>query len=145
MKLVNRQQLTTGAMGAPVYFEINFTDVSTIKAKHRLELQVYKKTGDNEEYAYSLEMGIPKAAGKIARYSTFTAGEYVARVVDKDNNSDVYGNTTFTVKQGAVADYKNNSTFVFCKKVDDNWNPVEPKTKSVRVNAFNFYTRQRIS
>lgn len=121
------QQKETG--GARVYFVIDVANFSAIKAKYRLELQVYKQKDGNEEYAYSYEMGIPQKNGQLWVFSDFTEGQYVARFVNKDDNSDVYATTNFTVGASAIPDYKHNSTFVFCKSVDDNWNPVNPVTK----------------
>lgn len=121
------QQKETG--GARVYFVIDITNFSSIKAKYRLELQVYKQKEGNEEYAYSYEFMIPKDNGRVWVYSDFTEGNYVARFLNKDDNSDIYATANFTVGASAIPDYKNNSTFVFCKSVDDNWNPVGQTTK----------------
>ena len=121
------QQKETG--GARVYFVFDIVNASAIKAKYRLELMVYKQKDGNEEYAYSYEFGIPKANGQIWVFSDFTEGSFVARFVNKDDNSDVYATANFTVGASAIPDYKHNSTFVFCKLVGDNWNPVSATTK----------------
>ena len=72
---------------APVYIEVQFLDPKAVTAKDRLMLWVYKKTSGGEEYAYQLEIpGVPKKAGSLPKIkSNFTTGEYVARLVDKDD------------------------------------------------------------
>ena len=119
---------------APVYISLDFTDPSAIKAKYRIELQVMKKKGDAEEYAFSQEMGIPKKKGGGKIKSNFPPGDYIARVVDKENDKDIYGSATFTVGAVNKPDYKNNCTFVACKSVDYDWNAVG-ETKTIDMPA----------
>lgn len=114
-----------GNGGARVYFLIEIINVAAIKAKYRMELQVMKKKDGVEEYAYAMETYVPTKAGKVPFISsTFGEGSYVARLINKDNDKEIYAESNFSVAGMEKPNYKKNSTFVFCKSVDDGWNPV---------------------
>jgi hypothetical protein len=89
-----------------------------------------KKTAGGEEFAFEQSMKIPNKSGKLNIKSNFSPGEYIARLVDKDNTSDVYGTGDFEVRAANAnsRDYKNNSKFYACKSVNNDWNPVGETT-----------------
>jgi hypothetical protein len=61
-------------------------------------------------------------------------GEYVTRIYDKDNESDIYASGTFTVGAVSKSDYRSNSTFVACKSVNDDWEAVG-ETKKIAAGS----------
>ncbi len=122
------------AASSAVYIRMNFTDPKAITAKYRLSLVVYKQTSGGEEYAYSQELGIPKKPGFVMLKSNFTEGKYVARVIDKEHESTVYGTANFSVSAATTPDYKHNNTFVACKSVNDDWNAVG-ETKKISAGS----------
>mgnify|MGYP000967628535 FL=1 len=124
--------------GAIAYFKIDIKNFSAIKAKYRLELIVTKKTETGDEYAYSQEMYVPTKNGWVSLYSEFTDGIYNCKLRDKENENDVYGTASFTVSPKPLVDYKNNSTLVVCKTVDDNWMPVGETSKIKTGTCVNF-------
>lgn len=125
---------TSQGKGAPVYIKLDFKEIAPIKAKDKLMLWVAERTSGGENYAYSQEMRVPKKTGSVEIKSTFMPGEYVARLYDKDNESDVYGSANFSVADGGAPDYKNNSTMVACASVNDDWNPVG-ETKKIKTGT----------
>jgi hypothetical protein len=125
---------TSKGSGAIVYIRAGFTDINGIRAKDKLMLWVAKKSGADEEYAYSQELRIPQKAGHTEFRTNFTPGEYIARIYDKDNESDVYVASSFTVIDGGKPDYKNNSTMAACASVNDDWNPVG-ETKKIKAGS----------
>ena len=134
----------TGSGGAKVYFLIEIINVKAITAKYRIMLMVNKKKDGNEEYAYSYELKVPSQNGKVPFiYADFMQGDYVARLVNKDNDKEVYAVNTFSIAGMAKPDYKSNSTFVFCKSVDDNWNAVGAVPKIKKGDCISFCTKPK--
>ncbi len=132
---------------APVYFDIKFKDPAKITVKDKLQMSVFLVKNGAEEYAYQQEFGVPKKVGKIQFHSNFPPGEYVARVFDKDNEKDVFASGTFKVTAATTPDYKNNCTFVTCKSVDDNWNPIgeTKKIKAGECTQFLYKAKDKIN
>jgi hypothetical protein len=119
---------------APIYLFVEYKDISKITARDRLELRVMKKTSDGEEYAYHHDTYVPKKPGTINIRSNFTEGEYIARLIDKDHEDNIFATATFRVGAATTPDYKHNSTFVACTSVNDDWSPVG-ETKSIQAGS----------
>lgn len=124
--------------GAHVYFNVDVLNYKAIKAKYRLEVVVMEVKDGKESPNYHNDMFIPTKNGWLYLTSEFTAGTYNVRIRDKDNPDDIYSKVDFTVTGKPKIDYKNNSTLVVCKSVDDNWNPVGLSTKFKAGECVNF-------
>lgn len=110
--------------GAYVYWKIDVLNYKAVKARYRLDFHVMQVKDGKEAISYKHDLFLPTKNGTFYMYSEFTEGSYVVYIRDQDNPDDVYSKTTFTVPPKPKVDYKNNSTLVVCKSVDDNWNPI---------------------
>lgn len=112
-----------------VYFKFFTTNAAKIKAKNTLKLQVNKFNDDGTDTYYWYN-DVPMSRMQSSIYSNFIPGKYKIMLTNAENESDIYYTGEFTVTgtdnkaSSKLPDYKNNNTFVICKKVDDNWNPI---------------------
>lgn len=124
--------------GATVYWKIDVLNFKAIKAKYRLDFHVMQVKDGKESINYKKDLFIPTKNGSFYLYSEFNEGDYVVYIRDQDHPEDVYSKATFTVPPKPKVDYKNNSTLVVCKSVDDNWNPIGQTAKIKAGECMNF-------
>ena len=121
----------TAKSGATVYIMYE-TNPAAWKPDQVVTIQVTKKTPDGETYAetkYFKPSYKPKTPmEKLFFYSGYAIGEYIIRVVDKDDEKKIYYTGGFTVK---MAPDPNNATGTVwaCDHVDDNWAAVGAVTR----------------
>lgn len=121
-----------------VYFNLQIVDPKKITARYKVTLQVLQISPEGDE-SYAWHMDIPFVdrelkVNKQAVYSNFREGQYKVLIFDNDNENTVFYTGNFSVtssKAVTSVDYKQNSKFVICKYVDDNWNPVG-ETKNLK-------------
>ena len=124
--------------GATVYWKIDVMNFKAIKAKYRLDFNVMQVKDGIESINYKKDLFIPAKNGSFYLYSEFLEGSYVVYVRDQDHPEDVYSKVSFTVPPKPKIDYKNNSTLVVCKSVDDKWMPIGQTAKIKAGDCMNF-------
>lgn len=116
------------------------------KMGHRIKVDVRKIGAENEfiwEQSFNLNgKAVNTTAGLEVTLSE--SGDYIARVYDEDDESNIRATAKFTVTQSEntsslLSEGIGNGSLVFCDYVNDDWKAVKPVTKIHAGECINFF------